>query len=76
MPSDCKCTYCNQTGHVDKVCLTKRRETANVSEETMTKDDKGESEKEGGEEEPDTPQQGIRLFTGTSGKFYHSQIPG
>ena len=21
MPSECTCTYCNQTGHVDKVCL-------------------------------------------------------
>ena len=48
MPSECTCTYCNQTGHVDKVCLKKKRETANVSEETKTSEekDKGEDKKD------------------------------
>ena len=47
---------------MDKVCLTKRRETANVSEEMTTKDDKGESEKKE-EKRNQTPPSGARDFS-------------
>ena len=61
MPSDCKCTYCNQTGDVEKVCLSKRRATANVSEETTTMEDKGEEKKE--DKRNQTPPSGARDFS-------------
>ena len=61
MPSDCKCTHCHQTGHVEKVCLTKRRASAKVSEET-TIEDKGEKEKEK-DKRSQTPPSGARDFS-------------
>ncbi len=62
MPSDCYCKTCEQTGHVDKVCLKKKRETANVSEEKKPEDkEKGEKPKEGKREL--TPPAGGRDFS-------------
>ena len=57
MPSDCKCSYCNQTGHVEKVCLSKRRATANVSEETPTTEEKKEDKRN------QTPPNGAQDFS-------------
>ena len=62
MPSECTCTYCNTTGHVDKVCLKKQRVNANVSEETKTEEkDKGEDKKD--EKRNQTPPAGGRDFS-------------
>ena len=62
MPSDCYCKTCEQTGHVDKVCLKKKRESANVSEEKKPEDkEKGEKPKEGKREL--TPPAGGRDFS-------------
>ena len=61
MPSDCKCSHCHQMGHVEKVCLKKRRASANVSEETTT-EEKGEKEKEK-DKRSQTPPSGARDFS-------------
>ena len=67
MPSECTCTYCNTTGHVDKVCLKKQRANANVSEETKTEEkDKGEDKKD--EKRNQTPPAGGQDFSRPRGQ--------
>ena len=62
MPSECKCSHCHQTGHVEKVCLTKRRASANMSEEAKT-EEKGEKENGEKEKRSQTPPNGVRDFS-------------
>ena len=67
MPSDCYCSHCETTGHVDKVCLKKQRANANVSEEKKLEEkDKGEDKKE--EKRNQTPPAGGRDFSRPRGQ--------
>ena len=51
------------TGHVDKVCLKKKRETANVSEETKTSEEKDKGEDKKDDKRNQTPPAGGRDFS-------------